>query len=130
MRAHPTPDARQLGAVNVPATALFLAILAGAYFAFAYISPWVKSLNAKSHVKEMLSGLTADDIDEDQLSESIQRELNAMNVDVDTSQIRIDLNREARSIEVYIDWDATINFPFTGKHTKVLFKMEIRRKLK
>lgn len=101
-------------------------VLIGTYFIFTYLPPWYKSWKAKNVVGEVISG--TNNYDEDNLRTSITHSLSQMGVDVSSGDVSIEIDEQAKHINVEIRWPAVIEFPFTRKTTKIDFIIRVKRK--
>lgn len=115
--------------INLPMIGLLLVLGVGGYFVYAYVPPWVKSLNAKSKVKDILGELSLRDVNEDNLAETVSRELTQMGVEISQGDIRVEVNRDSRIVRVWFDWKTEISFPFIEKKHAVKYGFDIERKM-
>ncbi|MCK6510320.1 hypothetical protein L6R29_10170 [Myxococcota bacterium] len=115
--------------INGPMIGLLLVLAVGGYFVYAYVPPWVKSLNAKSKVKDILGELSLRDVQEDSLAETVSREMTKMGVEVSQADVRVEVNRDSRIVRVWFDWNTDISFPFIEKKHRVKYGFDIERKM-
>lgn len=115
--------------ISGPMIGLLLVLAVGGYFVYAYVPPWVKSLNAKSKVKDILGELSLRDVNEDSLAETVSREMTKMGVDISQADVRVEVNRDSRIVRVWFDWNTEISFPFIEKKHRVKYGFDIERKM-
>ncbi|MCB9641156.1 MAG: hypothetical protein H6727_19820 [Myxococcales bacterium] len=116
--------------INGPVVIFSLILAIGGYLVYAYVPPWTKSLSAKSKIKEMLSELSMEDVDEEKLAESITREMRELGLDLGEAIVQVEADRDSRTVRVYFDWKTEISFPFLEAKHKVTYGFDIQRKMR
>lgn len=113
---------------SIPLYLTIVLILVGAYLVLTFVPPWYKSWKAKNLMGETVAGMTVSGMDEYTLKENIVGKLNGIGVDVQESDVEVEVNNETKTIVVRCDWQAKVKFPFTKKTTTINFHLKVSRK--
>lgn len=117
---------RQLGAASVY-VGIFLVAVAS-YFVLTFIPPWYKSWKAKNLMGEVVSGVTLEGLDENQLKASVVGKLREIGVEITENEVDVEIDRENKQIRLKADWKAVIKYPFTRQTTTIHFVLKSQKK--
>ncbi|HAA56210.1 MAG TPA: hypothetical protein DCE42_15710 [Myxococcales bacterium] len=115
-------------AINGVAIGFVLLVVVLVFLIFSFVPPWYKSLNVKEKVGEYVSGYTHNGFDSERFSESLAKELEKMGVDVNPSDIEIEVTKD-RFITIVFSYEDIVRYPFVKRITRLKYHIKVKRKL-